>query len=136
VIVDLNPQDGEKMYHIPHIGKFKSNKIKVLVSVIALFASVTAANFDSGLEAERCRTARTSANLYKKTEPLNTQRTSACSSLMSDIGLFLRVLSSGPFGLYSGWRARKKTPVCPSYKPFRYPLETKTYTRKRPIRRK
>jgi hypothetical protein len=124
------------MYRTPHIGKFKSTKIKVLVSIIALAASVTAAHLDDEQEVERCRAARTSANLYKKTEPLNTQKTSACSSIVSDIGLFLRVLSSGPFGLYSGWRARKKTPVCPSYKPFRYPLETKTYTRKKQIHRK
>jgi len=131
----LNPQDEEKMYHIPYIGKFKSNQIKVLVSIITLSASVTAAQLHPEQEAERRRTARTSANLYKKTEPLNTQKTSACSSLMSDIGLFLRVLASGPFGLYHGWHARKKPPASPAFKPFRYTFETETYARKKPVRR-
>ena len=138
VFVDLNPQDEEKMYHILHTTAPKSNQIKILIAIIALSASVTAAQqFNPDQEAERGRTAK--ARFVQSHPPqLGAKKTAPTgSSFFSELDLFLRVLASGPFGLYHGWHARKKPPAGLSYKPFQYTFPTKTYTntRKKPIRR-
>ncbi len=96
------------MYHTHHTTAPKSNPIKALIAIIAISASVAAAHLDPEQDAERRRTARTGTTCYQKSCPLKTQKAATGSSFFSDLDLFLRVLASGPFGLYHGWHARKK----------------------------
>ncbi len=123
------------MYHVHYTTAPKSNPIKVLIAIIAISASATAAQYlDTDREVER-RTARPGATCYQKSAPLRTQKATTGRSFFSELDLFLRVLVSGPFGLYHGWNCRKKPPAGPAFKPFKYTFETETYTRKKPIRR-
>ena len=89
------------MYHTQVI--LKNNPIKTLATVIAFSCSLTAANPYQYQETEQRRTARTS--VYKKPAPFTTNKP-AGRSFLEEFDLFVRVLCSGPFGLYHGWRTR------------------------------
>lgn len=85
-----------------HQKNFKSRLIKMFITVVALSSMLAAANTLNSDEEQR-RTARTS--YAKKKIPFETQKTTA-RSFLDELDLFVRVLLSGPFGLYHGWRMR------------------------------
>ena len=81
-----------------------TSKIKLLVAAIALSYGLSAVNHYTYREEQPRRTARTSYT--KKPAPFETKK-STSRSFLCDLDLFVKVLLSGPFGLYHGWRTRK-----------------------------
>lgn len=82
-----------------------TSKTKVLIAVTALSCGLSATNYlNPYQEEQRKRTAHTSYT--QKPAQFGTKKNEG-NTFLREFDLFIKVLLSGPFGLYHGWRTRK-----------------------------